>query len=143
MAMIVVVWIAVIVISVFAPSLVSGSEQESLPLAAFTTWLWGAITTAILLLTMGKLRGDPDSRPIWQGLAVVVGVGWVVATVLALSLPRFETGSDPTLLPFGALFAPLGAMVLTALACVVAVVFSRPPATASSERAVPGSPDQR
>ena len=49
---------------------------------------------------------------------------WVVATVLALTLPRFETGTDPTKIPFGAIFAPIGA---AGLAGIVAAVFRQPP----------------
>ena len=125
--MLAVIWIAVLVVSVFAPDLVSGSQQEHLPLAAFTTWLWGAVGTGAVLLTMTRLRGDATAQPIWTGYGAAVGLIWVVATVLALALPEFETGSDPTLIPFGAIFAPLGAAVLTGLAGVVAAgVFSRP-----------------
>jgi FtsH-binding integral membrane protein len=127
LAMLVVIWVAVVVVSVFAPDLVSGSEQERLPIAAFTTWLWGAIATAVVLLAMSRLRADPDAQSVWIGYTVTVVVVWIAATVLALTLPEFETGSDPTLLPFGAMFAPLAAAVLTGLAGVVAVIFARPP----------------
>src|SRR5215204_4251098 len=34
------IWVGVLLISLFAPDLVSGSEQQHLPLAAFTTWFW-------------------------------------------------------------------------------------------------------
>jgi hypothetical protein len=61
------------------------------------------------------------------GLTVAVLVIWVVATILALTLPVFVTGSDPTRLPLGALFAPIGAAMLTALAGVVTAVFRRGP----------------
>ena len=33
------IWTAVVLISVLAPDLVSGSEHEHLPIAAFATWL--------------------------------------------------------------------------------------------------------
>ena len=121
------IWVAVLVVSIFAPDLVSGSQQEHLPLAAFTTWLWGAVGTAVVLITMTRLRGDATAQPIWIGYAAAVGLIWIVATVLALALPDFETGTDPTRIPFGALLAPIGAAVLTGLAGVVAAVFSRPP----------------
>lgn len=121
----VLIWAAVLVVSLFAPDLVSGSEQEHLPLAAFTAWLWGAIGTAAVLWTMGALRGKVQNRPIWVGYGVVVVVVWAVATVLALVLPEFETGSDPTLIPMAALFTPLAASIMTGLAGVVAVGFSR------------------
>ena len=121
------IWLSVLVISVFAPDLVSGSQQDHLPLAAFTTWIWGSVATAAVLFTMAKLRGDPDNRPIWLGYGVAAAVIWVVATVLALALPDLETGTDPTRLPLGALLAPLGAAVLSGLAGAVAVIFARPP----------------
>jgi hypothetical protein len=100
------IWVAVILISLFAPDLVTGSEHEHLPLAAFGTWLWGGIGTALLLWAMGRLRGDASWRSTWIGLALVTLAIWAVATVLSITLPVYETGSDPTELPFGALFAP-------------------------------------
>lgn len=126
-AMLVLIWIAVLVVSIFAPDLVSGSQQEHLPVAAFTTWLWGAAGSAAVLLTMTRLRGDATAQPVWTGYSAVVALIWIVATVLALALPEFETGTDPTLIPFGALLAPIGAAVLTGLAGVVGAVFGRPP----------------
>jgi hypothetical protein len=123
--LLVLIWVAVLVISLFAPDLVSGSQQEHLPLAAFTAWLWGAIGTVAVLWTMSALRGDGANRPFWVGFGVAVAAIWIVATVLALVLPEFETGSDPTLIPFAALFAPLAAAILTGLAGLVAVGFSR------------------
>lgn len=122
-----VIWVGVVVISLFAPDLVSGSEQEHLPIAAFGTWLWGALATGAVLVVMAKLRPDSEARSIWVGFSVVVAAIWVAATVLSLVLPEFETGSDPTLIPFGAVFAPIAATVLTGLAGVVAVIFARPP----------------
>ena len=122
------IWVSVLVISIFAPDLVSGSQQEHLPLAAFTTWLWGSGATAVVLWTMSKLRPDPGARPIWVGYAIAVGAIWAIAAVAALVLPPLETGTDPTKLPLAALLAPLGALVLTGLAGIVAAVFRRPPA---------------
>ena len=129
---VVAIWLSVAAISLFSPDLVSGSEQGHLPIAAFTTWLFGAAGTAAVLLTMWKLRGAARRKPIWTGFTVVVAVIWLVATVLALTLPELETGTDPTKVPLGAIFAPLAASVLTALAGVVAVVFGHgPPETAA------------
>ena len=125
--MLVVVWLAVLLVSVFAPDLVSGSEQEHLPVASFTTWLWGAAGTAAVLLTMTKLRGDAKARPIWIGYAAVVIGIWVLTAALALALPDFETGSDPTNIPLAALLAPVAAAVLTGLAGIVATVFRHAP----------------
>ncbi len=126
------IWLAVVLISLFSPDLVSGSEQEHLALPAFTAWLWGLIGTIALIWGMSKLRGEKGRRPIWVGLGVVVTAIWVIATILSLTLPVLETGSDPTQLPLAALIAPLGAAVLTTLATVVAGIFGRPPAVARS-----------
>jgi hypothetical protein len=121
------IWVAVLLISVFAPDLVSGSEQEHLPIAAFTTWFWGGVGTLVFLWTMGRLRGSAMWRPTWIGLSVVTIALWAVATILSITLPVFETGSDPTQIPFAAFFAPVAAAMLTALAGVVSNVFRRGP----------------
>lgn len=121
------IWIAVVLISLLAPDMVSGSEQEHLPVAAFATWLWGLLSTGIFVWAMGKLRGRATHRPIWIGLAAVTLALWLIATILGITLPRVETGSDPTRLPIGAMVAPVAATVLTALAGVVAAVFFKPP----------------
>jgi hypothetical protein len=121
------IWVAVVVISVFAPDLVSGSEHEHLPIAAFTTWFWGGIGTAVFLWAMGKLRGDATWRPTWIGLSVVTLALWGLATVFSIALPVVETGSDPTELPLAAFFAPVAAAMLTGLAGVVTGVFRRGP----------------
>lgn len=121
------IWVAVLLISLLAPDLVSGSEQEHLPLPAFTAWLWGLLGTWGFLNGMAKLRGDSERRPIWVGLGVATIVIWGAATALSIWLPVLETGSDPTRLPLGALVAPLAAAVLTAVASMVVGVFARPP----------------
>jgi hypothetical protein len=121
------IWVAVLLISLLAPDFVSGSEQEHLPMAAFTTWFWGGIGTLVFLWAMGRLRGSAMWRPTWIGLSVVTLGIWAVATVLAITLPVFETGSDPTQIPFAAFFAPVAAVMLTALAGMITNVFRRGP----------------
>lgn len=121
------VWIGVVAISVTAPDLVSGSQHEHLPLAAFLTWIWGLIATVGFLWGMSKLRGDARRRSLWAGLAITVAIVWSVAIVLSAALPVWEVGSDPTRLPLWALVTPLGAALLTALAAVVAGLFSESP----------------
>jgi hypothetical protein len=121
------IWVAVLLISLFSPDLVSGSEQEHLPLAAITAWFWGVVGTVVLLLAMGRLRGRPSWQPIWVGLSVATLVIWTVATILAITLPVIETGTDPTRVPVGAVIAPIAAAMLTALAGTVANVFRAGP----------------
>jgi hypothetical protein len=122
-----VIWIAVALISVLSPDMVSGSEQEHLPVAAFATWISGVVGTGAFFWMMGKLRGSVTRRPVWIGLSVTTMAIWTVATILSIVLPVVETGSDPTRLPVGAMVAPVAAAMLTALAGITANVFSRPP----------------
>jgi hypothetical protein len=121
------IWVAVVLISLFAPDMVSGSEHEHLPIAAFTTWLWGLAATGGFLWAMGRLRGSASRRPIWIGLTAATLTVWLVATVLSITLPVVETGSDPTRIPIAAMLTPIAAAVLTTLAGIIAGVFSRPP----------------
>jgi hypothetical protein len=76
---------------------------------------------------MGRLRGRPSRQPIWVGLSVATLVIWTVATILAITLPVIETGTDPTRVPVAALVAPVAAAMLTALAGTVANVFRAGP----------------
>jgi len=122
------IWVAVALISIFAPDMVSGSEQEHMPVAAFVTWLWGLVATGALLWMMGRLRGNAMRKPIWIGLSMTTVAVWLVAVILSITLPVFETGSDPTRLPIGAMVAPVAAAMLTILAGITAGVFARPPA---------------
>jgi hypothetical protein len=117
------IWVAVLLISLLAPDLVSGSQQEHLPVAAFTTWFWGGVGTVVVLWAMGRLRRSARWQPIWIGLSVATLGIWALATILAITLPVMVTGTDPTRIPFAAIFAPPAAAMLTALAGVVTTVF--------------------
>jgi hypothetical protein len=76
---------------------------------------------------MGRLRGSARGQPIWVGLSVVTLGIWGLATILAITLPVMVTGSDPTRIPFAAIFAPVAAAMLTALAGAIATVFQGAP----------------
>src|SRR5512132_4345491 len=117
------IWVAVLLLSLLAPDLVSGSQQYHLPIAAFTTWFWGGVGTMVLLWAMGRLRGSMRWQPIWIGLSVATLGIWALATILGITLPVMVTGTDPTRIPFAALFAPVAAAMLTALAGAIASVF--------------------
>jgi hypothetical protein len=113
------IWVAVTLISVFAPDMVTGSEQQHLPVGAFGAWFWGLAATGAFFWGMGRLRGNAARQPFWIGLGV--------ATVLSIALPVYVTGSDPTRLPIGAMVSPVAAALLTALGGIAAGVLSRPP----------------
>jgi hypothetical protein len=126
------IWVAVTVISLGAPDMVTGSEQQHFPVAAASTWLWGLVSTGAFALAMGKLRDNAMRQPIWIGLTVATLIAWSVATIVSVSLPRVETGTDPTRIPIGALVGPMAATALTVLAGITASVFFRPPDATSS-----------
>ena len=121
------IWIGVLAISLVSPDLVSGSQQEHLPLPAFLAWIWGLLATVGFLWGMSKLRGSAERKNIWIGLVVAVAVIWGVAIVVSATFPVFETGSDPTHLPAWAIIAPIGAALLTTLASIIAGIFSETP----------------
>jgi hypothetical protein len=121
------IWVAVTLISLFAPDMVTGSEQQHLPVGAFGAWFWGLAATGAFFWGMGRLRGNAVRQPFWIGLAVATTVIWGVATVLSIALPVYVTGSDPTRLPIGAMVSPVAAALLTALGGIAAGVLSRPP----------------
>ena len=55
------IWVAVALISLLAPDMVTGSEQQHMAVAAFGTWVWGLIATGAFVWAMGGLRGDSPS----------------------------------------------------------------------------------
>ncbi|HEX6424123.1 MAG TPA: hypothetical protein VFZ79_11630 [Acidimicrobiales bacterium] len=120
------IWVAVLLISTLSPDMVTGSEQQHMPVAAATSWLWGLVATIALLWGMSRLRGSAARRPLWIGLATATLVLWLIATTLSVASPVVETGTDPTWLPVGAMVASLAAAVLTVLAVTIAGVFARP-----------------
>ena len=112
------IWLAVVILSVASPDLVTGTppDRDNVPVAAFIDWLWG------VLATVSVLRATVFRRPnekgwgqdaAWMWIAIVVGGIWLSATIVALSVPELSTGSDPIVIPYAAIIAPLVAAVLT------------------------------
>jgi hypothetical protein len=111
------VWIAVGAMSIFAPDLISGTEQEHIPLAALLTWLWGGLATGLILLAgaVGETSADR-----WRSVAIVIAVMWAVVAVAGIWSPVLETGTDPTRVPLAVIFAPVAGAIGTAFVCVYA-----------------------
>ena len=119
------VWVAVLAISLFAPDMVSGSEQQHLPLAAFGTWIWGAIASRNVVSTLVRIDDEGGALDQLRGqLVVFVAAVWTVAALVAIFGPEMITGSDPTRLPIAALLSPVAATVITTGACETASAFA-------------------
>jgi hypothetical protein len=121
---VVAVWLSVGALSLFAPDLITGSEQEHLPIAALSTWLWGGLATGLILLA-GAVGGDERGGSVWSTFAVIVVAMWAVVAVAGVWSPVMVTGTDPTHLPIVALLAPIAGALGTAFACVYAAGSSR------------------
>ena len=124
LATVAVIWAAVAAISVFSPDMIHGSEQQHLPVAAVTTWMWGCAASIAAFVTMTRLRGDLDRRPLWIIVFGVTVAIWSAATVISIVGPTVVTGSDPTTIPMAALIAPIVAMAATILAAILVLATS-------------------
>jgi hypothetical protein len=56
------IWLAVLLISIFSPDLIT-DQQEQVPVAAFGAWFWGVVATGLFLWAMGRLRGSGSRQP--------------------------------------------------------------------------------
>ena len=112
----VVIWLAVIFTSLFAPNMVTGSEQAHTPVAALITWLFGLGATRTVIKMMGRAKPDfADTDIIWTYFGLVVSVIWLVAALAAILTPVKITGADPTRFPVAVFIAPIAGMALTGL----------------------------
>jgi hypothetical protein len=112
------IWVAVSALSLFATDLVSGTEQEHVPIAAIGTWLWGGLATGLVLLAAGV--GDRDARGVWGPVAGIVATIWAAVAVAGIFSPAIETGTDPTSVPIAAILAPVAGAIGTAFVSVYA-----------------------
>ena len=95
--------------SIYSPDMVTGSNQEHLPLAAFTDWIWGAVAVAYLAFVRDE-RADAT-------FAISVSLLWLAVAITSIAAPAFVTGTDPTTIPLAALISPtVGAIVTGFLA---------------------------
>jgi hypothetical protein len=109
------IWIAVLAVSLFSPDMVSGSEQQHLPVAAFGTWLWGMVATVAALSFWLGTGGEHGQARLQLHRAFAVGIAaiWAVTTGASIFGPVMVTGTDPTRIPVCALVAPMVAAGLT------------------------------
>lgn len=97
--------------SIFSPDLVSGTQQDHIPLAALIDWLWGAAATGSVLLAFRRTAEEGPS--VWMGISMGVAAIWVTVALASIFVPQWVTGTDPTRIPLGALIAPIGGRIAT------------------------------
>jgi hypothetical protein len=110
-------WVAVAAISIFAPDLISGTEQEHVPIAAITTWFWGTVATGFVLFATAFPTHDQTVR--WGLTIVVLGI-WGAVAAASIFAPSIVSGTDPATVPIAALIGPVAGAIATGFACLAA-----------------------
>ena len=77
------IWISVILSGIFAPDLVSGSQQEHLPLILWTVWIWGLIATVFAL----RLHRDQIDMNIFTIQTIALVGLWILVTIVSIFAP--------------------------------------------------------
>jgi len=112
------IWLAALVASIYAPPLITGAQQEHIPLVAGVDWLWAAVATGFVVLAAGLT--DRGSRTAWIGSAIAVVAVWAAVAIGSIAGPELVTGSDPTRIPLGAVLSPFAGVVATAYIAIFA-----------------------
>jgi hypothetical protein len=107
------IWVSVTLLSIFAPDLVTGSEQDHFSLALVVGVLAGLAATRSVVKALSQIGGA--SRSTWTAYVVAVVVIWAAVALASIFLPVNVTGADPTRFPVAALVAPIAGAILTGL----------------------------
>ncbi|MGA9162048.1 MAG: hypothetical protein WB297_14445 [Actinomycetota bacterium] len=113
------IWLAIAGASIWSPDLISGTEQEHVPLAAILDWFYAALATGLVLMAFGR-RSPGASRSLWLGFTVAIGAIWFVVAIASIFAPSIVTGTDPTTVPIAALASPVAGVIATAFVSVFA-----------------------
>jgi hypothetical protein len=113
------IWIAVAAASIWSPDMITGSQHEHIPIAAFGDWFYAAIATGLVLMAFGR-RTPGSSRSLWEGFAIAIAGIWLVVALASIYAPTMVTGTDPTTIPIAAFAAPIAGVIATAFVSVFA-----------------------
>jgi hypothetical protein len=109
-------WLATALSSMFAPDLIS-SSQDHVPVVALTIWPWGAVATGFVLFGAAFPARDQMAR--WGLPVAVLGI-WSAVALMSIYAPTIVVGSDGTIVPVAGLFAPVAGTIATGYACLAA-----------------------
>ena len=108
------IWVGVVLASIFAPDMITGTQHDHLPIVGWTYWIWGLVSTgSVLLAAQRGMRAKVTASAPWLAFAVAVAVVWIAVMFVGIFAPAFVTGTDPTTLPLAAIVAPIVGTVLT------------------------------
>jgi len=112
------IWAAVILASIYAPDMVTGSNHEHLQIAAFAGWPWAIVASGMVLLASGVSRRADEALGAWVVFGLAVVLAWVAVLLTSIFAPSMVTGTDPTTIPIAALTGPIFACLVTAFASI-------------------------
>jgi len=104
--------------SIFSPNLVTGSQHEQIPIAAFVGWIFDLIAIGMVVtVAMQGIRAEVIDRAPWTLLGLGVGAIWLAVMVVAIFAPVWVTGTDSTELPIWGGLSAIAGIVLTGILC--------------------------
>ena len=112
------IWVSATLAALYAPDMVTGSNQEHLQLAMFLVWPLAAVATGMVLLAAGVSRREVQAAGPWAMYALLTSIAWAASAVASVFVSPMVTGTDPTTIPIAALLAPLFAVLVTAYAAI-------------------------
>ncbi len=104
--------------SIFSPNLVTGSQHEQIPIAAFVGWIFDLIAIGMVVtVAIEGIRAEVIDRAPWTLLGLGVGAIWLAVMFVAIFAPVWVTGTDPTELPIWGGLSAIAGVVLTGILC--------------------------
>jgi hypothetical protein len=105
--------LSVLLAGIFAPDMVTGSNQEHLPMAGMIDWFWGLVAIGYLAFAR-RARVD-------AAFGISVAILWLAVALTSIAAPVMVTGSDPTQIPIAVLIAPVVGCLATGFITLSAV----------------------
>lgn len=104
------IWVAVVLTSLFAPDLVTGTTQDRFPLPFVVAFLAGLAATRSVVRAFNHGLGATARWTIYAATLLVI---WAAVAVVSIYVPATITGTDPTQLPIAAIIAPIAGAIVT------------------------------
>jgi hypothetical protein len=112
------IWASATLAVVFAPDLVTGSNQEHIQVAMFLVWPLAVVATGMVLLAAVVSRRAGEAAGPWAVYAVLNALAWLGAAVAGIYVAPMVTGTDPTTIPIASIVAPIFSVLVTAYASI-------------------------